>query len=160
MCERERRVCVRVFWGFWCVEGNQVNMSGRVSLRPLLKKRKWNGEKARWGRAYSVKAHHCREMFGVRSLSHTLWPHSLLFTCTHQCRTVTYRCIKLTRDTHKQSSGSKTDVLNQRRSTLVLISFLSSYIFVLIASCIFTTHLFSVLPCLVKPRKTLLVLQR
>lgn len=67
-------------------------------------------------------------------------------------------CIKLTKrrqvNTHGQGGGLQTDVLNQRRSTLVLISFLSSYIFVLIASCIFTMHLFSVLPCLVKKNKT------
>lgn len=59
---------------------------------------------------------------------------------------------KTHRLTHKQS-GLKTDVLNQRRSTRVLISFISCYIFVLIASCIFTMHFCSVLPCLVKTKK-------
>lgn len=56
-------------------------------------------------------------------------------------------------NTHKQASGLMTDVLNQRRSTLVLISFLSSFIFVLIASCIFTMRFISMLPCLVKTKK-------
>lgn len=96
-----------------------------VLLRPLLKECMWNGRKAGWGRTYS-----------------DVWAW-LLFT--H---------IKLTQvNTHKQSSGLKTDVLNQRPSTRVLISFISSYIFVLIASCIFTIHFCSVLPCLVKIKK-------
>lgn len=167
VCEGSWRVCTRRVMVCRGDLGQRVGLS----LRPLLEKRTWTGEKAWWRRTYSVTSHHCREMFGVHSLLHISWQNSSwnLFT---QVLSLEGEGAQVNRHvyTHiyinKRGSGLKTDVLNQRRSTHVLISFVSSYIFLLIASCISTMHLFWVLPCLVKKktkktrRNTRLVLQR
>lgn len=89
----------------------------------------WNGEKA--GERRDVQC-------WITPVPHAFWLNPLYIQHIHTLYVIMVK-------TQQQYSGH-----NQRQSTLVLISFLSSYIFVLIASCIFTMHLFSVLPCLVK----------
>lgn len=133
---REWCVCVCVMRVFRCLV--------RLLLTSIIKEMYVKRGTSSMGKDVQFK-----HTFAVKSLVFIHW-----FTLCDQIYYKTYSHIYEVNwekvNTHKQGSGLKTDVLNQRQSTLVLISFLSSYIFVLNASCVFTMHLFSVLPCLVK----------
>lgn len=137
------RVCVEGFGVSGGVQGNMLDTATSTFKRQVCETgNKLDGEgRAVWNRTVAVKC--------------------LAFTASHATEffienTYTHRR-EVNKDTqvntHKRGSDLKTRRTQPKTKHSCINKRLSSYIFVLTASCICTMHLFSVLPCSVRKEK-------